>query len=134
MGWEQSHPKRTIAISRSDDNRNESPGVTTARITVRPAQRTNQNRRQVQALLLRKNPQENRFGLTDSFRKGPPRRRAFLNGTKAGAVGKGPRRRTAFGRDADRGSRRQGGLDGLSRSGSAGGEGVDRSQAGRAGD
>src|SRR5215831_19700781 len=72
MGWEQSHPKRTIAISRSDDNRNESPGVTTARITVRPAQRTNQNRREVQALLLRKNPEENRFGLTDSFRNGPP--------------------------------------------------------------
>ena len=49
-------------------------GVTAARITVRPAQRTNQNRREVQALRLRKNPEENRFGLTDSFRKGPPHR------------------------------------------------------------
>src|SRR5262249_51996477 len=48
------------------------------------------------------------------------------------AAGQGTGGGAAPGRDADRGSRRQGGLDGLSRPGSAGGEGLDRSQAGRA--
>src|SRR5262249_25873405 len=49
------------------------------------------------------------------------------------AFGRGADGRAALGRQAHRGGRRQGGLDGVPRPGGAGGEGPDRSQAGRAG-
>src|SRR5215472_7992986 len=73
MCWEQSRQKRTMATSRSEATTTESSPEKCQR--QRPALHcdrwTNKNRRPRQALPLRKNPEGNRFRLTNSFRKGP---------------------------------------------------------------
>src|SRR5262249_47273460 len=70
MCWEQSRLKRTIATSRSDDNRDE-PETETTRRTQDLARATNlKNPRLRPALPLRSHLEENRFRLTNSFRNG----------------------------------------------------------------
>src|ERR1700722_15751337 len=71
MCWEQSHRQRTIAASRSDDNRDESQEKRdNSKLPTNLPRPTKRNRPVGHTLPLRTNPGENRFGLTSSFRNG----------------------------------------------------------------
>ena len=74
MSWEQSRRQRTIATSRSDDNRDEARKVTAARARSGPRPTNPKGREPRSAPPLRSRSEENRFRLTNSFRKGPTRR------------------------------------------------------------
>src|ERR1700722_7025411 len=77
MCWEQSHRQRTIAASRSDDNRDESQEKRdNSKLPTNLPRPTKRNRPVGHTLPLRTNPGENRFGLTSSFRNGHLDRRA----------------------------------------------------------
>ena len=72
MSWEQSRQTRTIATSRSDDNRDEArrnDSGKDARFIV--TDEHEERGTYALALAVRSNPAENRFGLTNSFRNGP---------------------------------------------------------------
>src|SRR5262245_4811783 len=75
MCWEQSRLKRTIATSRSDDNRDETETETTRRTKALARATYLMKPLLLPSLPLRSHLEENRFRLTNSFRNGPTRRR-----------------------------------------------------------